>query len=248
MNVCMGQVLLDIEGTTCPVHFVSETLFPYATAKLGEFLEERKEDVVVQKLLSQVAQAWEEDPDPVAHSLLEASPVNARPSKRMLPYLLWLIEQDRKLTPLKDLQGLVWEEGYECGALRGPLYPDVGPALRRWRDAGLGLAVYSSGSVKAQQLIYGHSSAGDLRPLFQHWFDTRIGSKLEPDSYMRISTALNTNPHSILFISDSIGELKAARESGLAVLRCNRNGSLLDQADSREFKTIGSFDKLEPFT
>ncbi|MFM7642400.1 MAG: acireductone synthase [Cyanobium sp.] len=247
MKVSISHVLLDIEGTTCPVQFVSETLFPYAAGKLGEFIDSRKKDIVVQKLLSEVAQAWKEDPNPAAQRLLRAAPVNASLSTQTLPYLQWLIEQDRKFTALKDLQGLVWEAGYESGALVGPLYPDVAPALHRWREAGLGLAVYSSGSVKAQHLIYGHSNAGDLRPLFQHWFDTRIGSKLEPESYIRISADLSTTPQSILFISDSIGELTAAKKSGLAVLLCDRNGSLTRPTDCERFATVQCFDKLDPF-
>jgi enolase-phosphatase E1 len=247
MNASISHVLLDIEGTTCPVQFVSETLFPYAASKLGAFLDSRTNDVAVQQLLSQVAQAWKEDPNPAAQVLLKAAPENVILSTRVLPYLQWLIEQDRKFTPLKELQGLVWEAGYECGALEGPLYEDVAPALHRWRDAGLGLGVYSSGSVKAQQLIYGHSNVGDLRPLFQHWFDTTIGPKLEPESYIQISKDLNTNPQSILFISDSIGELTAARTSGLAVLLCDRDGALNCPTDCKEFATIQSFDKLDPF-
>ncbi|MEY4354326.1 MAG: acireductone synthase [Cyanobacteriota bacterium] len=247
MNASITHVLLDIEGTTCPVQFVSETLFPYAADELGDFLDSHNNDVAVQELLSQVAQAWKEDPNPTAQRLLKTAPLSASLSTQMLPYLQWLIEQDRKLTPLKDLQGMVWEAGYKSGALKGPLYDDVAPALHRWRDAGLGLAVYSSGSVKAQQLIYGHSNVGDLRPLFQHWFDTRIGSKLEPESYIGISADLSTNPQSILFISDSTGELRAARTSGLAVLLCDRNGSHTCQTDCEGFATVQSFDKLDPY-
>lgn len=245
MSASLSHVLLDIEGTTCPVRFVSETLFPYAADRLGAFLESRQDDRTVQELLVQVEQAWQEDPDPAARALLQAASGHGNRAERMLPYLRWLIDQDRKLTPLKELQGLVWEEGYERGDLQGPLYPDVAPALRRWREAGLELAVYSSGSVKAQQLIYGHSNAGDLRPLFQQWFDTRIGSKLEPESYIRISSALGTQPKGVLFISDSIGELKAARASGLIVLFCDRSESCDSGMDSSEFGTVQSFAGLD---
>lgn len=246
MTAPIRQVLLDIEGTTCSVRFVSETLFPYAAAHVEAFLEARHEDCAVQGLVAQIAQAWSLDPDPEARALLQSAPLNASPSARILPYLQWLIREDRKLTPLKDLQGLIWEEGYGCGALQGPLFPDVAPALRRWRKAGLGLSVYSSGSVKAQQLIYGYSNAGDLRPLFQQWFDTRIGSKLEPESYRRIVAQLNADPHDVLFISDSLTELKAASTSGLAVLFCDRNDSLSGSKDCGGFAMIESFDGLDP--
>ena len=248
MNATIRQVVLDIEGTTCPVHFVSETLFPYAAARLEAFLEARQEDCAVQELVAQVAEAWRHDPHPAARSLLDSTPLNAGPSARILPYLQWLIREDRKLTPLKDLQGLIWEEGYGRGVLQGPLYPDVAPALRRWRKAGLGLSVYSSGSIKAQQLIYGYSNVGDLRPLFQQWFDTRIGSKLQPDSYIRIASHLKAEPQDVLFISDSLAELKAASISGLVVLFCDRSDSLSGSKDCCGFTTIQSFDSIDPLT
>jgi enolase-phosphatase E1 len=241
------QLVLDIEGTTCPVRFVSETLFPYAAARMGTFLEERQADRVVQDLLQQVWQAWLVDPDPTAGSLLERAGPNAITPNAILPYLLLLIRQDRKLTPLKDLQGLIWEEGYGNGEIQGPLYPDVAPALRRWQNAGVGLSVYSSGSIKAQQLIYGYSSAGDLRPLFQHWFDTKIGSKLEPQSYLRISEYLKTEPQAMLFISDSLDELKAARTCGVSVLFCDR-GDLQPQGNDYDLDgltRIESFNGLD---
>jgi enolase-phosphatase E1 len=248
MNAPIRQVLLDIEGTTCPVHFVSETLFLYATSRLLPFLQARDKDKDVQDLVAQIAEAWRHDPDPAARGLFQASPAHASPPVQILPYVQWLIREDRKLTPLKELQGLIWEDGYLQGDLLGPLYPDVAPALQRWRDAGLGLSVYSSGSVKAQQLIYGYSNAGDLRFLFQHWFDTRIGPKTEQDSYKRIIAHLSANPNNVLFISDSVAELKAARASGLAVLYCNRteSGIALQKADP--FQTIQTFDGLDPIS
>lgn len=248
MMTSISHVLLDIEGTTCPVRFVSETLFPYAAAHLGAFLETHQDDRTVQDLLAQVAQAWEDDPNPAAQALLRASTANTSPTARVQPYLQWLIQEDRKLTPLKELQGLIWEEGYGSGSLQGPLYPDVAPALRRWQAGGLGLAVYSSGSVKAQQLIYGHSNAGDLRPLFQHWFDTRIGSKLEPDSYIRIVAHLNAKPKGVLFISDSLGELQAASSCGLPVLHCDRSESRIGSVDCGGFESVQCFDDLDLLT
>jgi enolase-phosphatase E1 len=245
MTSPIRHVLLDIEGTTAPVRFVSETLFPYAAERMAGFLEARGEDGDVRELLAQVAQAWRDDPNAAARELLHLAPRDASPASRVLPYLRWLIQEDRKLTPLKDLQGLVWEEGYASGALQGPLYPDVAPALRRWREAGLGLAVYSSGSVRAQQLIYGHSNAGDLRGLFQHWFDTRIGSKQESTSYRQIVTHLEAPACSVLFISDSIPELMAAAASGLAVLLCDRGDSQAKPMDSEGFTVIHSFENLD---
>ena len=246
MTAPIRHLLLDIEGTTCPVRFVSETLFPYAAARLESFLETRQEDPSVQKLLNRVAQAWRHDPHPEARALLTVASSQTTLACQVLPYLHWLIRQDRKLTPLKELQGMLWEEGYGSGDLQGPLYPDVAPALRRWRAAGLELSVYSSGSVKAQQLIYGHSNEGDLRSLFQHWFDTRIGSKLEATSYERIVAELNIEAAAVLFISDSIDELQAASACGLAVLLCDRQESSHKQIASPGFLTIHSFAGLDP--
>jgi enolase-phosphatase E1 len=246
MNTPIRHILLDIEGTTCPVSFVSETLFPYAREHLQAFLQGHQDDPAVQELVRQVTQAWRADPDPEATALLQFAPANSTGSSPVVPYLHWLMQQDRKLTALKDLQGMIWEEGYRCGALQGPIYPDVPSALRRWRDAGLGLAVYSSGSINAQKLIYGHSNAGDLRRLFQHWFDTRSGSKLEPGSYTHIAAVLNCEPGAVLFISDSIAELQAASLANMTVLLCNRDGLANTQMDSTQLARIESFKDLDP--
>jgi enolase-phosphatase E1 len=229
------QLLLDIEGTTCPVSFVAETLFPYASAHLGTFLEQQSQDEAVQQLLSDVEQAWQQDADPQA---LQLRADRARP----LAYLQLLIRQDRKLTALKDLQGLVWRAGYASGALKAPLYSDVPAALQRWYAAGVALAVYSSGSVPAQQLLYGHSTAGDLRPLFQHWFDTRIGPKQNAESYRCIAEQLPYPADAVLFISDALAECEAAAAAGMAVLFSDRDGN--PQRDPGPFERISSFDQL----
>jgi enolase-phosphatase E1 len=246
MTTPIRHLLLDIEGTTCPVRFVSETLFPYAAERMASFLEARGEDGTVRELVEQVAQAWRDDSHPAAQALLQGVPRSTSSASWVLPYLQWLIQEDRKLTPLKDLQGLLWEEGYASGELQGPLYADVAPALRRWREAGLELAVYSSGSVRAQRLIYEHSNAGDLRGLFQHWFDTRIGAKHDSASYHKIVNHLGAPAASVLFISDSIPELKAAATAGLAVLLCNRDANPTDPPECKGFAVIRSFDGLDP--
>jgi enolase-phosphatase E1 len=242
----ISHVLLDIEGTTCPVSFVSDTLFPYAAEHLESFLLNHNADDNVKALLQQVQDCWQQDPDPEARSLLTSN--SHRP--KVLAYLHWLIRKDRKLTALKDLQGLIWEQGYQSGVLQGPLFADVAPALRRWSQAGLLLAVYSSGSVRAQQLIYGNSNAGDLRHLFSHWFDTSIGSKLESSSYKKIAISLKVEAHHILFISDAIDELEAATGAGIQALHCERSLSSPDPRPTTApmpaawVGSIGSFDAL----
>ena len=255
------HVLLDIEGTTCPVQFVSEVLFPYAAERLEEFLKEHAEEPAIEGLLREVELAWEQDPDPEAQALrgsppadlpiaTEHTPSSTRLANDNTPhasiYLQWLIQTDRKLSPLKELQGLIWEDGYRNGALQGPVYEDVPPALKRWRESGLLLSVYSSGSVKAQQLLYQHSSAGDLRHLFKYWFDTRIGSKLDSTSYERICAEIKSPCSHVLFISDSTNELKAAQAAGLSVLHSDRTSNPSSPAEHMPYASIRSFTSLNP--
>ena len=233
----IDHVLLDIEGTTCPVSFVSDVLFPYAAQRLEPYLQAHSQEAAMLQLLDDVRQAWQDD------ATATAAGVTYGPERPVVPYLLWLISVDRKLTPLKELQGLIWEEGYASGALQGPLFADVAPALRRWKRQGLGLSVYSSGSVAAQKLLYGHSDAGDLRELFDGWFDTRTGAKQAAASYAGIASQLTIAPDRILFISDSNAELQAAREAGMQVLLSNRRGN--GQSAEAGFEKIESFSTLQ---
>lgn len=248
-------VLLDIEGTTCPVSFVAGTLFPYAREALGPYLERHGGRAELQDLLQDLHTSWANESDPEALALREGHPsAGGRPAEgdtpaaggtpaNLLPYLHWLIRRDRKDSALKDLQGMVWAEGYALGELEGPLFADVPEALRRWHGQGLRLAVYSSGSVAAQQLLYGHSSAGDLRPLFGHWFDTRTGPKQEPRSYQRIVEALAVAAEAVLFISDATAELEAAAAAGLQVLFSERPGN--PEQNAGGFERIGDYGLLE---
>ena len=246
MTPAISHVLLDIEGTTCPVSFVSGTLFPYAARELGPFLARRHDDGEVRALVEAVLQGWQQDGDPQAQQLwAEARDLGLAPaapdtgaaatggsgaSERngalIVPYLRWLIAVDRKFTPLKELQGLVWREGYGRGELVGALFEEVPDTLRLWHRQGLVLAVYSSGSIAAQQLLYGHSQAGDLRPLFSHWFDTHSGGKHEMGSYQRICEAMDVDPGQVLFLSDSEAELEAAAAAGLQVVLSDRDAQV----------------------
>ena len=216
----LQHVLLDIEGTTCPVSFVGEVLFPYAQQQLPVFLADQAQNPIVKELIDQVFAAWDQDADLEAISLRRN--YSNKNSVAAVGYLSWLIEKDRKLTPLKELQGLIWREGYAKGILKAPLYTDVPEALKRWHDAGLSLSVYSSGSINAQKLLYQHSNHGDLSNLFHQWFDTNTGSKQTNQSYTNIAIALGTNPEKIVFISDRKSELIAAEEAGLKVLFSQR--------------------------
>jgi enolase-phosphatase E1 len=236
----ISHLLLDIEGTTCPVQFVAETLFPFAAARLMSFVQQHGRDADVIRLLNDVQEAWLRDADPEAVALLQRDP--APEGLRTVPYLQLLIRQDRKLPALKDLQGLIWKAGYASGELVAPLFDDVADALHRWHGSGVVLAVYSSGSVPAQQLLYGHCSGGDLRDLFSYWFDSRTGPKHESASYGRIAEAMGVAPAAVLFISDSLMECEAARRSGMAVLFSDRPGN--PQRDAGRFETITDYSGL----
>lgn len=219
----ISHVLLDIEGTTCPISYVADTLFPYATNNLSGFLEAHQGEASIQELMRDVVTVWQEDTDEEARELFSHfRQSSANLIAGILPYLMLLIRRDRKVTALKDIQGKIWFEGYTKGELVGPLYADVPTALKQWHRQGLELAVYSSGSIMAQQLIYQHSNQGDLRFLFSHWFDTHTGSKQDPSSYSLIAHAMGCKPQTILFISDSETELRAAREANLEVVCSER--------------------------
>jgi len=188
-------VVLDIEGTTTPIAFVHQVLFPYARARLPGFLRDHAADPAVRAELEAVRQA--------------------APGQDAVATLQRWIDEDAKATPLKTLQGLIWRQGYAEGSLQGQVYPDVAPVLRRWHAAGFALFVYSSGSVEAQRLIFGHSTAGDLAGLFAGFFDTRTGPKREADSYRAIASAIGLPAAAILFLSDAEAELDAAAAASL---------------------------------
>jgi enolase-phosphatase E1 len=234
------HVLLDIEGTTCPVTFVSEVLFPYARRQLMPFLREHQNEARVQRLLAEINTAWQNDPameDATRRAMATGSPpVSPDPLEPIGEYLDWLIQTDRKITPLKDLQGMIWEEGYQRGQLVAPLFAEVPEVLRQWHGQGIQLAIYSSGSVQAQKLLYSHTKIGDLSHLFSHWFDTRTGPKNQPASYETIALALQAKPEEVLFVSDAVAELEAASQAGMAVVFSQRAGN--PQQDPQGYEKV----------
>jgi enolase-phosphatase E1 len=200
-------ILTDIEGTTSSISFVKDVLFPYARARLPDFVRRHGHEPDVRRWLDAVAI------DIAASACQDAVIVET---------LQGWIDEDRKHTALKALQGMVWDAGYRDGDFTAPLYPDVAPALRDWHAAGHPLAVYSSGSVPAQKLLFAHTDAGDLTPLFSGFFDTEVGGKREAGSYRAIADRLGTSPGNILFLSDVVAELDAAREAGLRTVLLDR--------------------------
>lgn len=193
-------ILTDIEGTTSSIAFVKEVLFPYAAQHLPAFVHRHAHEPVVATQVEAVRQLAGEP---------QAS------LSRVVAILLQWIAEDRKATPLKTLQGLVWEHGYASGAYRAHAYADAVTRLREWHAQGIALYVYSSGSVAAQKLFFAHSEAGDLTPLFSGYFDTTTGAKQSADAYRSIARAIGQVPADILFLSDIPAELDAAREAGL---------------------------------
>ncbi len=192
-------IVTDIEGTTSSISFVRDVLFPYARKRLPAFVETHGDRPEVQHWLHEAAREA---------NLVEAS------RQEIIELLLQWIDQDRKSTALKALQGMIWKDGYEAGSYRAHLYPEVAARLRHWRAEGLRLYVYSSGSVAAQQLFFRYSEAGDLTPLFAGYFDTETGPKREAESYRRIAEAIDEQPRHLLFLSDIVEELDAAQAAG----------------------------------
>ncbi|MBS0431883.1 MAG: acireductone synthase [Proteobacteria bacterium] len=224
----LEAILTDIEGTTSSLAFVRDVLFPYSRAHLPAFLATHAGDPGVRRCLRDAAREAgiaEADHRAIADTLLR-----------------W-IDEDRKVAPLKILQGMIWKDGYERGAYRAHLYPEVAGKLREWKARGLRLYVYSSGSVQAQELFFGHSDAGDLTALFDGFFDTGIGGKRETDSYRRIAQAIGTQPGRILFLSDIEAELDAARAASMQTTQLCRPPEHC-RTDARH-PCVEDFDRIE---
>jgi enolase-phosphatase E1 len=193
-------ILTDIEGTTSSISFVKDVLFPYARRHLPAFIETHADKPAVRHWLHEAAK--------------EAGFVSASRQEIIALLQRW-IDEDRKATPLKALQGMIWEEGYRNGEYRSHMYPEVAAKLRQWKSQNVDLYVYSSGSVAAQKLLFRHSDAGDLTPVFTGYFDTEIGAKRDVAAYARILAAVGRPGSEVLFLSDVAEELDAARMAGM---------------------------------
>jgi enolase-phosphatase E1 len=208
-------VVTDIEGTTAPISFVAETLFPFAARRLDDFIAKNRANPDIAALLDETR-------------TLEGA-ANASESETAAILQSW-IAADKKLAPLKSLQGMIWRDGYETGQIVSPVYADAKDEMLAWKQAGLTQAVYSSGSAEAQILLYRYSVWGDLTGLFSDFFDTRnAGPKLEAVSYRKIAAALGLAPEEILFLSDNPKETDAARAAEMAAVRIDRTLNPGDQ-------------------
>jgi len=238
----VSGILLDIEGTTTPIAFVHEVLFPYARSRIRSFLETHWDSADISADLARLREEHHADTEQgVAPPPLIDGP-RAAAIESITEYVHWLIDQDRKSTGLKSLQGKIWEQGYTDGTLKAPLFADVLPALARWRHVGLKIGVFSSGSVLAQKLLFGHTEVGDVTRFIDAYFDTTTGSKMSIDSYRQIASALHLLPSEVLFISDVIGELDAARLAGMNTLLCARPGN--PPQPTGNHKVIQSFGEI----
>jgi enolase-phosphatase E1 len=235
-------ILLDIEGTTTPVEFVYEVLFPFARRHVREFVSQHQLSDAVRADIEALkaehradTEAGREPPewrDEPADSQIEPATL----------YVHWLMDQDRKSTALKSIQGKVWESGYLCGQLRGEVYADVPPAFARWRGRQRGIYIFSSGSVLAQKLLFAHTTAGDLTVYIGGYFDTTTGAKAERASYESIAAATGAKASEVLFVSDVTAELDAARAAGMRTALCVRPGR--PEPEPSGHGIIGTFDVL----
>ena len=227
-------ILTDIEGTTSSISFVKDVLFPYARRELPRFVRERGDEPEVRRWLDMVA---------AEHGGICQDAV-------IVETLQGMIDQDRKHTALKALQGMIWLEGYRSRDFSAHVYPDVAPRLRAWRDAGHQLAVYSSGSVAAQKLLFGNSDAGDLLPLFDAFFNTEAGHKRDADSYRLIADRLHRAVGDVLFLSDVVAELDAAREAGMRTVLLDRREDYpqprIGEDATHGHLRVESFDGIQP--
>jgi enolase-phosphatase E1 len=235
-------ILLDIEGTTTPISFVHEVLFPYARAHVKSYLSAHLDSPETIASLAQLRREHALDSERVVDPPALVADTRAAQINSVVVYVEWLIDRDRKSTGLKALQGEIWKQGYLDGTLQAPLFADVLPALERWRRAGLRVAIFSSGSRLAQKLLFAHTQAGDVTEFIESYFDTTTGPKAAIESYQLIGADLGVKADEILFISDVVAELDAARGAGFHTLLCVRPGNY-PQPDHNH-RIISSFDEV----
>jgi enolase-phosphatase E1 len=226
MSKITKAIVTDIEGTTSSISFVHEVLFPYASKNLESFIRNNLAEPFITKSIREVIN-YGSDGDSYELNACSApvQDLSEREISHALDVLRHWIQLDMKIKPLKDLQGLIWEDGYKTGAFKGHIYEDAYKALVAWHEQGIKLYVYSSGSVLAQKLIFGYTEYGDLNYLFSGNFDTKIGPKKEAKSYLKISSELDLKPEELVFLSDIEAELDAAKETGMQTIQLLRKGT-----------------------
>lgn len=233
----VAGILLDIEGTTSSVSFVFDVMFPFVRRELSAYLTAHGNDVDLAPIKDQIAR------DAGQTSWEAWRPQTGDEQAFLERHLLDLMDRDVKATGLKALQGRIWEAGFASGELQAHVYPDVVPALRRWQERGVDVRIYSSGSVQAQRLFFGHTIVGNLLPIFRGHYDTTIGSKREALSYEKIAAEYGRPAAELLFASDVVPELDAARAAGWQTVLVLRPGNASPPAD-HSHPAIHSFDEI----
>jgi enolase-phosphatase E1 len=240
-------ILLDIEGTTTPVDFVYQTLFPYALRKLSTFLQEHFQESETRSLIQHLSLQQQADK---GHGLKPPTWIDGSDQLQLhssVAYAQWLMNKNSKNAALKALQGKIWQEGYSAGELQGQVYSDVPRAFERWRRQKRKICIYSSGSVLAQQLLFSTVELADLSPYISAYFDSNIGAKTEIESYKKIAESLRRIPNDFLFVSDSEQEVEAAHDAGMQVTLCDRlHGRIQSSRSPKAKMAISSFDEIFP--
>jgi enolase-phosphatase E1 len=238
-------LLLDIEGTTTPIDFVYNVLFPYARTHVRDYLAA---SLSLPAVRGDIAGLYDENAEDARRGLeppLLEGPVEQVSLDTVEAYVRWLMERDRKTAPLKSIQGKIWDEGYRRGELRSQVFEDVLPAFKRWTERAKKIFIYSSGSVLAQKLLFANTEARDLTPFISGYFDTNIGAKKDPESYRRIASELKLQSLAVLFVSDVTAELDAAASAGFETLLCVRPGNH-PQSPAASHTIINTFDEIFP--
>jgi enolase-phosphatase E1 len=233
-------ILLDIEGTTSSISFVYDVMFPYVRNHVASFLNSNWDDESVQDCISQLATDLEK---PSVDKWIGGLPQQEQQAQ-VVAGVIGLMDADVKATGLKQLQGLIWKDGFHSGEMVAHLYDDVAEAIRSWNNVGVDVRIYSSGSIQAQALFFGHTVAGDLLDQFGGHYDTTTGAKQEAVSYSRIAGEFDCEPGDILFVSDVVGELEAARQAGLQAVLSIRPGNKPVDA-GHGFDLINSFAEIK---
>ena len=223
----INAIITDIEGTTSSLAFVKDVLFPYARNHIAAYIRSHENDPAVDRVLDEAR---------------EISGDHLDTNQLIQTFIQW-IDEDKKITPLKTIQGLLWEEGYRQGDFKGHIYDDAVVNLRKWKNHGIRIYVYSSGSVYAQKLLFGHTEFGDLNPIFSGYFDTHTGVKTSAESYQKIAVSIDEDPENCLFLSDIKQELDAALQSGMHTVWLTRDKKPDPETDHRQ---VASFDEIDP--
>ncbi|XP_011428851.1 enolase-phosphatase E1 [Magallana gigas] len=240
-------LIVDIEGTTTPIGFVKETLFPYAEENVESFLTKRYDDEETQQDIKALQELAAKDKADGVEGVVEIPKEGSKEDiiKAVVDNVKWQMDEDRKTTALKQLQGHIWREGYKTGQIKAELFEDVGPALQQIVEEGVNVYVYSSGSVEAQKLLFGNTEEGDLLELFTDFFDTTIGNKKDSGSYKKIVEKIGVSPEEILFLTDTPEEATAASKAGLRSALVARDGNEeLTEEHFQNFLVIESFGEL----